>query len=55
MKIIPIKDQQYVEGTPGDQHGIYGDYSKISKMTGWIPETDFDRGTSMMIEWAAGK
>lgn len=43
---------EYVEGTPGDQHGIYGDYSKINKVLGWEPEIDFDLGTSKMINWA---
>lgn len=43
---------EYIDSTPGDQHGIYGDYSKIKKVLGWEPEIDFDRGTSMMITWA---
>ena len=43
---------EYIEGTPGDQHGIYGDYSKINRILGWSPEVDFDKGTSMMIDWA---
>lgn len=45
---------EYVAGTPGDQHGIYGDYTKIHKVLGWAPETDFDSGTSRMIDWATG-
>lgn len=45
---------EYVAGTPGDQHGIYGDYTKIHKVLGWTPETDFDSGTSRMIDWATG-
>lgn len=47
--------ENYIEGTPGDQHGIYGDYSKINKMLGWKPQVGFDEGTSLMIDWALKK
>lgn len=47
--------ENYIEGTPGDQHGIYGNYSKINKMLGWKPKVGFDEGTSLMIDWALKK
>lgn len=46
---------KYIEGTYGDQHGIYGDYSKINNILGWEPEISFEQGSSMMIEWAMKK
>lgn len=45
---------EYVEGTPGDQHGIHGSYQKISDMLGWKPRISFDEGTTRMIDWATG-
>lgn len=46
---------KYIEGTPGDQHGIYGSCSKIRSMLGWNPKINFEQGSSMMINWALGK
>lgn len=43
---------EYIEGTPGDQHGIYGDNTKIQETLGWKPEVSFEEGTSRMIDWA---
>jgi UDP-glucose 4-epimerase len=43
---------EFVDGTPGDQFGIYGDYSKIKKELDWEPKTDFATGMSKMIDWA---
>lgn len=43
---------EYVQGTPGDQHGVCGDNQKIRDDLGWIPETDFETGMDKMIEWA---
>lgn len=43
---------QYTTGTPGDQHGIYGDYSKIQKAFGWSPKYDFATGMKDMVKWA---
>lgn len=43
---------EYVEGTPGDQHGIYGNNKKIISELGWRPQTDFEAGMEKMIEWA---
>lgn len=42
----------YVAGTPGDQHGIYGDFSTIEQAFGWRPETDFKTGIRQMVAWA---
>lgn len=41
-----------VDGTPGDQHGIYGDNSKIRAELGWAPTMLFDEGMKEMVEWA---
>lgn len=42
----------YSEGTPGDQFGIYGDFSKIRKSLGWTPAYSFEDGMKKMVEWA---
>ena len=43
---------EYIEGTPGDQHGVFGDNKKIFNMLGWKPLIDFEEGATMMINWA---
>lgn len=50
-KKIPNVTHEYIEGTPGDQHGIYGKADKI-KSIGWKPEWSFEKGMDKMIEWA---
>ena len=46
---------EYTDGTPGDQFGIYGDYSKIKGQLGWVPTVTFDDGMKMMTKWALAK
>jgi UDP-glucose 4-epimerase len=46
---------EYVEGTPGDQFGIYGDYSKLQESLNWKPKISFSEGLGLMVEWAKGK
>ncbi len=43
---------EYVAGTPGDQHGIYGNNSKIKEQLQWSPKVTFEEGMQRMIEWA---
>ena len=43
---------EYIKGTPGDQHGIYGDYSKIREQLNWVPKYDFETGMKLMVDWA---
>lgn len=43
---------EYVDGTPGDQFGIYGSNEKIKKDLGWLPTFTFEDGMKKMIEWA---
>ena len=43
---------EYVDGTPGDQFGIYGSNGKIKKDLGWSPKFSFEDGMKKMIEWA---
>lgn len=43
---------EYISGTPGDQHGIYGDNSKIMKDLLWKPKWNFYDGMRAMIDWA---
>lgn len=43
---------EYVGGTPGDQKGIYGDYSKIHSVLGWKGVVPFEEGMQRMIDWA---
>ena len=52
-ELLPYNIQkQYIEGTKGDQFGIYGSYKKINKILGWNPHVDFQTGLKEMIEWA---
>ena len=46
---------KYADNTPGDQFGIYGDYSKINSALGWKPNYDFQTGMKMMIDWAVAE
>jgi UDP-glucose 4-epimerase len=43
---FPIK---VTSGTPGDQHGIFGDASKISNDVGWSSSTSLKKGLTEMI------
>ncbi|MGN0755321.1 NAD-dependent epimerase/dehydratase family protein [Treponema sp.] len=43
---------EYVDGTPGDQFGIYGNNEKIKKDLGWFPTFTFEDGMKKMIDWA---
>lgn len=45
-------DVKYIEGTPGDQFGIYGNNEKISEAIGWEPCVKFADGMEKMIHWA---
>jgi len=46
---------EYLEGTPGDQFGIYGDSSLIKHDLGWTAKTEFTQGVKNMIIWADRK
>jgi UDP-glucose 4-epimerase len=51
-KILPFKvTHEYVGETPGDQMGIYGDFSKIEQDLGWRGNISFEEGMKMMIDW----
>lgn len=43
---------EYIQGTPGDQKGVYGDNSKIKKELNWEPRYNFEEGMDTMIKWA---
>lgn len=43
---------EYVDGTPGDQKGVYGDNSKILNDLKWKPKYDFKTGITLMTKWA---
>lgn len=45
-------DVSYIQGTPGDQFGIYGNHKKISKVLDWKAQTDFNVGIKAMVKWA---
>jgi UDP-glucose 4-epimerase len=52
-KTLPFKvTHEYIEGTSGDQMGIYSDYSKIEKDLEWKGTIRFEEGMKKMIEWA---
>lgn len=53
VKNLPYEvTSEYISGTPGDQHGIYGDSEKIRSELGWQPKYDFAQGMQKMINWA---
>ncbi len=41
---------EYLEGTPGDQFGLYGDNAKICKDIGWTPQVNLQQGLRKMVE-----
>lgn len=43
---------EYVEGTPGDQNGVYGINDKIIRDLSWEPKVTFEEGMQRMIDWA---
>ncbi len=45
-------DVEYIEGTLGDQFGIYGNNELIKQELGWEPQIDFNTGMNRMIDWA---
>jgi len=55
-KIINILNEdisvEYHGSTPGDQFGVYGDFSKIKNELGWSPKVGLDEGLERMIKWA---
>lgn len=52
-KLLPYSiSVKYTHGTPGDQHGVYGDNSKIKNDLGWEPSVNFEEGMRMMVSWA---
>ena len=42
---------KYEGSTAGDIFGIYGDNQKLTKLTGWVPETNFQAGLKKMFDW----
>jgi UDP-glucose 4-epimerase len=58
-KIINILNEdisvEYSGTTPGDQFGIYGDFSKIKNELGWYPKINLNEGLSRTIKWAKSK
>ena len=42
----------YIEGTPGDQFGIYGSAEYASKIIDWKSKVNFQEGMKAMISWA---
>ena len=43
---------EYIEGTPGDQMGVYGINDKIVKDLDWHAEVPFEEGMQRMIDWS---
>ena len=43
---------EYLDGTPGDQFGIFGDNSKILQDLKWSPRYSFSNGIKEMVNWA---
>lgn len=50
-KTLPFDvTHEYVEGTPGDQMGVYGINDKIKRDLNWEPQVTFEEGMKMMIK-----
>jgi UDP-glucose 4-epimerase len=45
-------DVQYVEGTEGDQFGIYCSFERIARILGWTPTVTLEEGIADMVSWA---
>lgn len=45
---------EYIDGTPGDQMGVYGKNDKIKNDLGWEAQVSFEEGMVRMINWAVG-
>lgn len=43
---------EYIEGTPGDQFGIYGNNKKAKEALKWKPKITFEEGMTMFINFA---
>ena len=43
---------EYNGSTPGDQFGIFCDFSKIEKNCGWKPKVKLSEGMKIMTDWA---
>ena len=55
-KSLPYKvTHEYIDGTPGDQIGVYGVNNKIVSDLNWTPKISFEDGMAMMIKWAINK
>lgn len=46
---------EFGKGTPGDQNGIFGDFSKIHNHLGWSGTIKFNEGIEKMILWSLNK
>jgi len=57
ITFLPYKISiEYIEGTPGDQFGIFADIGLVEKEIGWRPKINLDQGLNQMVQWAlAGK
>lgn len=52
-KMLPFDfSVEYKGSTPGDQFGIYCDYSLIDQNIGWKPQYNLEQGLKIMIDWA---
>ena len=50
---LPFKvSHEYVEGTLGDQKGVFGSNDKIKRDLEWSSKYNFEEGMKMMIDWA---
>lgn len=51
--LLPYQvEVEYIEGTPGDQFGIYGSNEKIKQELNWSPSVSFEEGMEKMVNWA---
>ena len=50
--LIPGSSHQVLPGTPGDQLGIYGDVSLLSRDLGLSCSTSLEVGLGRFVEWA---
>jgi UDP-glucose 4-epimerase len=48
-------DYEFLQGTPGDQHGMVADINRICAEIQWKPQVLLEKGITKMVEWAKNR
>ena len=55
FEIVPNSTYQIIEGTPGDQNGIYADNTKLKTILMMDQFVEPEKGISIFAKWAKNK